>query len=164
MNSDYMHAYCNTYLLSRQGWSHLPIVIDCTHMAKADFTAAKAIQAMLEDFSSRDQAVYWMYPSQGLLNTLLPVVGDLLRVISVPEEVVQKRPGHGSITTGHGSITTGHGSITTSHGSITTGKRSTTGSSNTCQPVLGCLARVEENTRLENEKHTIREDGIHLVT
>ena len=45
---------------------------------------------MLGDFSSRCQPVYWVSASQALLDTLRPVAGDQLRVITDPEELIEQ--------------------------------------------------------------------------
>lgn len=35
----------------------MPVVIDCTHIYGADFTAAKVVETLLKDFSKRKQPI-----------------------------------------------------------------------------------------------------------
>ncbi|XP_075148829.1 sodium-independent sulfate anion transporter [Haematobia irritans] len=39
--------------------STLPVVIDCTHIYGADFTAAKVVSTMIDDFENRQQKLYF---------------------------------------------------------------------------------------------------------
>lgn len=39
--------------------STLPVVLDCTHIYGADFTAAKVISTMMGDFEARKQRLYF---------------------------------------------------------------------------------------------------------
>ena len=41
----------------RQEDRHMPVVIQCEHINKADFTAASGFKAMVEDFEGREQPV-----------------------------------------------------------------------------------------------------------
>lgn len=55
-------------LISKQGIkSQIPIVIDCSHIYGADFTAAKVIETLIADFRSRGQPLifYNLKPSVG---------------------------------------------------------------------------------------------------
>ena len=70
-----------------QGNSKLPVVIDCSNVSQADFTAAEGFREMLGDFSTRGQSLYWMSVSQPLLDTLVPAMGDRLVVITGPKEI-----------------------------------------------------------------------------
>lgn len=36
------------------------MVIDCTHIYGADYTAAKAIEMLLQDFGSRNQPIFFL--------------------------------------------------------------------------------------------------------
>ena len=65
----------------------MPIIIDCAHVTSTDFTAAKGFKAMLAEFYSRSQAVYWLNPSQAVTDVLGKVVGDLFNAISSTEEI-----------------------------------------------------------------------------
>jgi solute carrier family 26 (sodium-independent sulfate anion transporter), member 11 len=43
-------------LINKQGLrSQVPVVIDCTHIYGADFTAAKVVETLLKDFNKRKQ-------------------------------------------------------------------------------------------------------------
>ncbi|KAM7360061.1 sodium-independent sulfate anion transporter-like [Cochliomyia hominivorax] len=47
-------------VITKQGRkSTLPVVIDCTHIYGADFTAAKVVSTMIDDFESRQQKLYF---------------------------------------------------------------------------------------------------------
>ena len=65
----------------------MSIVIDCTHINKTDFTAAKAFKAMIADFDGRQQKVFWLNPNDSIKNVLSPIAGDSFRVISSVEEL-----------------------------------------------------------------------------
>jgi len=48
-------------LINKQGLRlQTPVVIDCTHIYGADYTAAKAIEVLLQDFESRNQPIYFL--------------------------------------------------------------------------------------------------------
>ena len=64
------------------------VVIDCSHMSQADFTAAEGFHAMLDDFKSRHQDVYWQAANPGVVATLRAIAGEDLKVISGPVELV----------------------------------------------------------------------------
>ena len=87
----------------KQGQSKMMVVIDCSHMSQADFTAAEGFHAMLDDFKSRHQEVYWQAANRGVVATLRAIVGEDLKVISGPVELAtdkQESPklGLGSFT------------------------------------------------------------------
>jgi solute carrier family 26 (sodium-independent sulfate anion transporter), member 11 len=45
-------------LINKQGMkSQVPLVIDCTHIYGADFTAAKVVETLLKDFNNRKQPI-----------------------------------------------------------------------------------------------------------
>ncbi|XP_067006365.1 sodium-independent sulfate anion transporter [Anabrus simplex] len=46
----------------KQGYSHLPVIVDCRYVLGADFTAAKGIAALIEDFNKRKQPIYFYNP------------------------------------------------------------------------------------------------------
>jgi len=71
----------------KQGYSRMSIVIDCTHINKTDFTAAKAFKAMIADFDGRQQKVFWLNPNDSIKNVLSPIAGESFRVISSVEEL-----------------------------------------------------------------------------
>uniref|UniRef100_A0A336MYE0 CSON006347 protein n=2 Tax=Culicoides sonorensis TaxID=179676 RepID=A0A336MYE0_CULSO len=48
-------------LINKQGIRlQTPVVIDCTHIYGADYTAAKAIEVLLQDFESRNQPIFFL--------------------------------------------------------------------------------------------------------
>lgn len=48
-------------LINKQGIrERLPVAIDCTCIYGADYTAAKAIEMLLHDFNSREQAIFFL--------------------------------------------------------------------------------------------------------
>lgn len=47
-------------VITKQGRkSTLPVVIDCTHIYGADYTAAKVVSTMIGDFEARQQKLYF---------------------------------------------------------------------------------------------------------
>jgi len=47
-------------LINKQGLkSQVPVVIDCTHIYGADFTAAKVVETLLKDFNLRKQPLFF---------------------------------------------------------------------------------------------------------
>ena len=65
----------------------MPIIIDCDHMTSTDFTAAKGFKAMLAEFHSRSQTLYWLNPSQAVTDVLMKVLGDQFNAISSIEDI-----------------------------------------------------------------------------
>ena len=66
----------------RAGQSRLPVVIDCLHINNTDFTAARGFQAMLADFRSRQQEVFWINIQSRVRDVLGAVVGEQFRTIN----------------------------------------------------------------------------------
>ena len=66
----------------RAGESRLPVVIDCLHINNTDFTAARGFQAMLADFRSRQQEVFWINIQSRVRDVLGTVVGEQFRTIN----------------------------------------------------------------------------------
>ncbi|XP_033609062.1 sodium-independent sulfate anion transporter isoform X4 [Cryptotermes secundus] len=52
----------------KQGLSHLPVIIDCRFILGADFTAAKGIAALIEDFNKRKQPIYFYNPQPSVIS------------------------------------------------------------------------------------------------
>lgn len=47
-------------VINKQGMkTTLPVVVDCTHIYGADYTAAKVVATMIQDFESRKQKIYF---------------------------------------------------------------------------------------------------------
>jgi len=72
---------------SKHGNSRMPVVIDCEHISKADFTAASSFKAMMEDFEARGQPVYWLNPGERLSSTLKVAAGPAFRPITSPAQI-----------------------------------------------------------------------------
>ncbi|EEB10996.1 sulfate transporter, putative [Pediculus humanus corporis] len=47
---------------TKEGSSSMPIVVDCRYVLGADFTAAKGIAALIDDFKKRKQSIYFYQP------------------------------------------------------------------------------------------------------
>ena len=67
----------------------LPVVIDCSHIYQVDYTAAKGFNAMLGDFSSRQQEVFWLSCNTSVANTISAIAGDLFVQITGPHQVLE---------------------------------------------------------------------------
>ena len=64
----------------KQGSSTMAVVINCMHVSHTDFTAAESFHAMIEDFKSRGQPVYWFATNANVISTLRAVTGQDLKV------------------------------------------------------------------------------------
>ena len=71
----------------RAGQGKLPVVLDCLHINNTDFTVARGLKAMLADFKSRQQEVFWLNTHPGVRDILESVVGDHLRTIANTEDI-----------------------------------------------------------------------------
>ncbi|KAG8306811.1 hypothetical protein J6590_038752 [Homalodisca vitripennis] len=70
----------------RQGSSHLPVVVDCRYILGADFTAAKGIAALIDDFNRRKQPIYFYNPRPSVLTVLKGVcLEDFVHVCTQDE-------------------------------------------------------------------------------
>jgi len=67
----------------------LPVVIDCSHIYQVDYTAAKGFKAMLGDFSSRQQEVFWLSCNSSVATTISAIAGDLFIQIRGPHQVLE---------------------------------------------------------------------------
>ena len=76
----------------RAGQSKLPVVVDCLHINNTDFTAAKGFKAMLSDFKSREQEVYWLNTSPDIHHVLYSVAGAAYKTISTTEDLARGEP------------------------------------------------------------------------
>ena len=90
----------------RQEDKQMPVVIQCEHINKADFTAASGFKAMVEDFEGREQPVsfvskrkhkftfsevFWLNPGPKLSRTMRSAVGDSFKVISCPSQISKRQ-------------------------------------------------------------------------
>ncbi|CAI6349866.1 unnamed protein product [Macrosiphum euphorbiae] len=74
-SADYVRNLVTKHSLKRD----MPVVIDCSHVYGADFTAAKVIEMLTKDFSDRGQALFFY--------NLKPSVVDVFRGVK-PKELV----------------------------------------------------------------------------
>ena len=65
------------------------MVIDCSHIYQVDYTAAKGFKAMLGDFSSRQQEVFWLSCNSSVAATISAIAGDLFIQIRGPHQVLE---------------------------------------------------------------------------
>ena len=73
----------------RAGQGKLPVVLDCLHINNTDFTAARGFKAMLADFKSRQQEVFWLYTEPAVHSVLYSVAGEEYRTLTSPEDLDQ---------------------------------------------------------------------------
>ncbi|XP_065213413.1 sodium-independent sulfate anion transporter [Planococcus citri] len=71
----------------KDGYSRLPVVIDCRHILGADFTAAKGIKCLIEDFKKRNQPLYFYNPHPHVLEVLNCVSLDDFDEISTMKDL-----------------------------------------------------------------------------
>lgn len=70
----------------KQGSSQLPVVVDCRYILGADFTAAKGIAALIDDFNKRKQPIYFYNPRPSVLSVLKGVcLEDFIHVCTQDE-------------------------------------------------------------------------------
>merc|ERR1712130_456741 len=67
----------------------IPVVIDCSHMYHLDYTAAAQFTDMMQEFSSRQQEIFWLSPNMRVSQTLKSVAGDMFIRISNPHEILE---------------------------------------------------------------------------
>lgn len=60
--------------------SSIPVVLECTHIYSADYTAAKIIQTLTADFHARDQPLYFY--------NIKPSVCSIFEAVAKPEHFV----------------------------------------------------------------------------
>lgn len=71
----------------KQGYSKLPVVIDCRYIQGADFTAAKGIYSLISEFNKRSQPIYFLNPSPNILNVFKGVCFDAFKSVSSQQEL-----------------------------------------------------------------------------
>ena len=69
------------------GQSQLPVVLDCSHISSADFTAAEGFKAMVEDFHSRSQNIIFYNTAPSVVDTFEGVEMPGLVVVQSLEEL-----------------------------------------------------------------------------
>ncbi|XP_014233001.1 sodium-independent sulfate anion transporter [Trichogramma pretiosum] len=70
-----------------EGSSQIPVVVDCRYMLGADFTAAKGIAALIMEFNSRKQGLYFYNPRCDVVAVLRGACGDDFQYVSTSDEL-----------------------------------------------------------------------------
>ena len=71
----------------KAGQSKLPLVLDCSHIVEADFTAAKGFKSLIADFKKRNQAIIFYNMSPYVVDTLKGIIIDHFNVATSNEEL-----------------------------------------------------------------------------
>ncbi|XP_020300520.1 sodium-independent sulfate anion transporter isoform X2 [Pseudomyrmex gracilis] len=71
----------------KQGSSQVPVVVDCRYILGTDFTAAKGIKTLINEFSSRKQGLYFYNPKLEVVTVLKGFCGDEFQYVSTQEEL-----------------------------------------------------------------------------
>ncbi|XP_072761288.1 sodium-independent sulfate anion transporter [Anoplolepis gracilipes] len=71
----------------KQGSSQVPVVVDCRYILGADFTAAKGIKTLINEFSNRKQALYFYNPRSDVVTVLKGACGEEFQYVSTQEEL-----------------------------------------------------------------------------
>ncbi|KAK9881221.1 hypothetical protein WA026_015337 [Henosepilachna vigintioctopunctata] len=66
---------------------HLPVVIDCRYILGADFTAAKGISALINDFSVRKQPLYFFNTRKEVVTVFQGVLEEDFKYFTTSEEL-----------------------------------------------------------------------------
>lgn len=69
--------------------THLPVVIDCTFMQTTDFTTAKSISVLLNEFYKRHQALFFFNVKPSLAAVLSPICTKHFVIISNNDELAR---------------------------------------------------------------------------
>lgn len=67
--------------------SHLPVVVDCRYILGADFTAAKGIAALIDEFLSRKQPLYFLNPREDVITVFKGAVSEDFQYFTSDEEM-----------------------------------------------------------------------------
>lgn len=68
-------------VINKQGMkTTLPVVVDCTHIYGADYTAAKVVATMIQDFESRKQKIYFYNLKLSVAQVFEGVSSDIIRL------------------------------------------------------------------------------------
>ncbi|XP_011311052.1 sodium-independent sulfate anion transporter [Fopius arisanus] len=71
----------------REGSSQLPVVVDCRYVLGADFTAAKGIAALIDEFNMRKQGLYFFNPRSDVVAVLRGACGEDFQHVATQEEL-----------------------------------------------------------------------------
>lgn len=74
----------------RAASSHLPVVLDCSLMHTTDFTTAKSISSLLNDFTKRSQAIFFTNIKPSLLAVLSPICTKNFVHVQTNEELIRR--------------------------------------------------------------------------
>lgn len=66
--------------------SSVPVVLECTHIYSADYTAAKSIEQLISDFNVRGQPLYFY--------NVKPSVCSVFEAVTKPEHFIVFYEGH----------------------------------------------------------------------
>ncbi|KAK6643064.1 hypothetical protein RUM43_004567 [Polyplax serrata] len=72
---------------TKEGSNTIPIVIDCRYILGADFTAAKGIAALIDDFNRRKQPIYFYQPCAAVITVFKGVKTDEFIHVCSQEEL-----------------------------------------------------------------------------
>ncbi|KAJ8667345.1 hypothetical protein QAD02_009007 [Eretmocerus hayati] len=70
-----------------EGSSQIPVVVDCRYVLGADFTAAKGIAALISEFNSRKQGLYFYNPRSDVVAVLKGACEEDFQHVSTSEEL-----------------------------------------------------------------------------
>ncbi|EFN82619.1 sodium-independent sulfate anion transporter [Harpegnathos saltator] len=71
----------------KQGSSQVPVIVDCRYILGADFTAAKGMKTLINEFSDRKQGLYFYNPRSDVVAVLKGACGDEFQYVSTQEEL-----------------------------------------------------------------------------
>lgn len=71
----------------KEGSSQLPVVVDCRYVLGADFTAAKGIAALIDEFNTRKQGLYFFNPRSDVVAVLRGACGEDFQHVSTQDEL-----------------------------------------------------------------------------
>ncbi|XP_043785495.1 sodium-independent sulfate anion transporter-like isoform X2 [Apis laboriosa] len=72
----------------KQGSSQVPVVVDCRYILGADFTAAKGIATLINEFNNRKQGLYFYNPRSDVIAVLKGACGEEFQYISTEDELL----------------------------------------------------------------------------
>lgn len=77
---DYVRRLVTKWSSSSVGSGNVPVVLECTHIYSADYTAAKSIEQLTADFHARRQPLYFY--------NVKPSVCSIFEAVAKPEHFV----------------------------------------------------------------------------
>lgn len=85
-SAEYVRNIINKHAV-RQGQSRMPVVIDCSNVFTADYTAARAFRAMARDFRKRGQVIFFTNMKRNVESTFMGLEGDEIIVFRSYDEL-----------------------------------------------------------------------------